>query len=48
MILEYNAGGELTLEQIMNVVNLGGYSVGIGEWRPEKDGDFGRYHIATS
>lgn len=48
MILEYNASGELTLEQILNVMNLGGYSVGIGEWRPEKDGDFGRYHIATS
>lgn len=45
MILEYNAGGELTLDQIVNVINAGGYSVGIGEWRPEKDGDFGRYHI---
>lgn len=48
MILEYNASGDLTLEQIMNVINLGGYSVGIGEWRPERDGDFGRYHIAIS
>lgn len=48
MILEYNASGDLSLEQIMNVINLGGYSVGIGEWRPEKDGDFGRYHIAIS
>ena len=47
MILEYNADGELTLEQIVNVINAGGYSVGIGEWRPEKDGNFGRYHIAT-
>jgi hypothetical protein len=45
MILEYNAGGEMTLEQIVNVINAGGYSVGIGEWRPERDGDFGRYHI---
>lgn len=48
MILKYNASGDLSLEQIMNVINLGGYSVGIGEWRPEKDGDFGRYHIAIS
>lgn len=45
MILEYNADGAITLEQIINVINAGGYSVGIGEWRPEKDGDFGRYHI---
>ena len=45
LTLEYNAGGEMTLEQIINVINAGGYSVGLGEWRPEKDGDFGRYHI---
>ncbi len=45
MILEYNASGEVTLEQIINVINAGGYSVGIGEWRPEKDGSFGRFHI---
>lgn len=45
LFLEYNADGEMTLEQILNVINAGGYSVGIGEWRPEKDGDFGRYHI---
>ncbi len=45
MILEYNAGGALTLEQIINVINAGGYTVGIGEWRPEKDGTFGRYHV---
>lgn len=45
LTLEYNAGGEITLEQIINVINAGGYSVGLGEWRPEKDGDFGRYHV---
>lgn len=45
MALEYNADGEMTLEQIINVINAGGYSVGIGEWRPEKDGDFGRFHV---
>lgn len=45
MILEYNASGNLTLEQIINCINAGGYCVGIGEWRPEKDGDFGKYHV---
>lgn len=45
MALEYNTDGVMTLEQIINVINAGGYSVGIGEWRPEKDGDFGRYHV---
>ena len=47
MILEYNASGDLTLEQILNVINAGGYTCGIGEWRPEKDGSFGKYHIET-
>lgn len=32
-------------EQIGNLFALAGHSVGIGEWRPEKDGDFGRFHI---
>ena len=43
--LEYNADGNLTLEQIINVINAGGYAVGIGEWRPEKDGRFGQFHV---
>lgn len=47
LTLQYNASGELTLEQILNVINCGGYCCGIGEWRPEKDGDFGKYHIET-
>lgn len=47
MILEYNASSNMTLEQIINVINCGGYACGLGEWRPEKDGTFGRYHIET-
>lgn len=48
MILEYNASGSLSLEQIINVLNSGGYVTGIGEWRPERDGSNGRYHIETA
>ena len=48
LTLEYNSNGELTLEQILNVINAGGYSTGIGEWRVEKDGTFGKYHLETS
>lgn len=47
MILEYNASGDFTLEQIMNCINAGGYTCGLGEWRPEKDGSFGKFHIET-
>ena len=45
LTLEYNASGDYSLEQIVNIINAGGYACGLGEWRPEKDGDFGRYHI---
>ena len=45
-ILEYNASGGMSLEQIVNCINAGGFACGIGEWRPEKDGSFGTYHVA--
>lgn len=37
----------LSLEQIANLFNLAGFGVGIGEWRPEKDGSYGRFHVAA-
>ena len=33
-------------EQIANLFYRAGYSVGVGGWRPEKDGDFGRFTVA--
>lgn len=44
-ILSYNANGPISLEQIINCINAGGYSCGIGEWRPEKDGTYGMFHV---
>lgn len=43
--IEYNASGAMSLEQIINCINAGGFAVGIGEWRPEKDGSFGTFHV---
>lgn len=48
LVVEFNASSNLTLDQIVNVINAGGYIVGIGEWRPEKDGTFGRYHVEAA
>lgn len=45
LVLKYNVNSNMTLEQILNCIEAGGFSVGIGEWRPEKDGSFGMYHI---
>lgn len=43
--LEYNASGQMKISDIINVLNAGGYCCGLGEWRPEKDGRFGRFHV---
>jgi hypothetical protein len=35
----------LTMESVLSLIDVGGMTVGVGEWRPEKDGDFGTYKI---
>jgi hypothetical protein len=40
----YNAN-VISEEQIVNLFNIGGFAVGVGEWRPAKGGSFGRYHV---
>ena len=47
LTLKYNKGGKYSLEQLLNMVNYGGFVTGIGEWRPEKDGQFGMFHLET-
>lgn len=38
----------LSAQDVANLVNRAGFSVGIGEWRPEKGGEFGRFELDTS
>lgn len=35
----------LSAEQIINLFETAGFAVGVGEWRPERDGQFGRFHV---
>lgn len=44
LTIRYNAR-VLTDEQIVNVINTSGFAVGVGEWRPEKDGQYGMFHV---
>jgi len=46
-VLRYLKSGEFSLENIINIINAGGQFCGAGEWRVEKDGDFGRFHVKT-
>lgn len=45
--IQYNANSQITFEQIVNGINTAGFMNGIGEWRPEKDGPYGRFHVAS-
>lgn len=47
LTISYNAAGEYDLDAIINAINAGGYVCGLGEWRPERDGDYGRFHVAA-
>lgn len=44
--IKFNAG-VLSQAQIVNLFNTAGFGVGIGEWRPEKDGSNGRFQVAS-
>ena len=43
--INFNANGQYSLEQIINIINAGGFACGVGEWRPEKDGQNGTFHV---
>lgn len=44
LTIRYNSNA-MSVEQIINLFNIGGFACGIGEWRPAKDGGYGMYHV---
>lgn len=42
--VRYNANA-MSIEQIINLFNIGGFACGVGEWRPAKDGSYGMFHV---
>lgn len=38
----------MSAEQIINLINMGGFANGVGEWRPSKDGSYGTFHVAAN
>jgi hypothetical protein len=45
--VKYNAN-VMSAEQIANLFNTAGFGVGVGEWRMEKDGQYGSFRMATN
>jgi hypothetical protein len=43
-VIKYNKS-VLNLEQVVNLVKMAGFGVGIGEWRPERGGEWGTFTI---
>jgi len=44
LLIRYNAN-VISPEQIVNLFNVAGFSVGVGEWRPQRDGSNGTFHV---
>lgn len=42
--IRYNTN-VLSIEQITNLFNTAGFAIGVGEWRPQKDGSYGMFHV---
>lgn len=38
----------LTKDSVLSLIDAGGMGIGVGEWRPERKGDFGTYAIDES
>ena len=43
--VRYNAS-VCSTEQIVNLLNIAGFAVGVGEHRPQRDGQWGLFHVA--
>lgn len=46
-LIQYDAD-LLSPEQVLNLLQRAGFSQGLGEWRPEKNGDNGTFTVATT
>lgn len=43
--IQYDVNGAYSIGDIVNYLNCGGFSCGIGEWRPERDGQNGMFQV---
>ena len=46
--ISYLKGGVFSLENIISMINIGGFCCGLGEWRTEKGGISGAFHVMAN
>lgn len=39
---------QISAQDVLNLVQQAGFSIGIGDWRPEKNGQFGTFEVVAS
>jgi hypothetical protein len=44
LTIRYNSRA-ISAEQITNMFQNAGFAIGVGEWRPQKDGRNGMFHV---
>ena len=44
LMIRYNVN-VMSAEQIVNLLNVAGFAIGAGEWRPQRDGSYGMWHV---
>jgi hypothetical protein len=45
--IKYNPS-QISSEQIVNLFNVGGFHIGVGEWTPQHNGSYGMFQVKTS
>jgi len=45
--IKYNAS-QITPDQIVNLTNLAGFHIGVGDWRPQCSGTYGMFRVKAS
>ena len=45
LLVTINRSAQFSTESIISIIEAGGLICGIGEWRTERDGDFGKFHV---
>ena len=48
LVIRYDKDGSFSESDILNMFNAGGMYSGVGEYRPEKGGQYGMFHVAAT